>query len=100
MGIVIHDAVDALELLFLHHLLLLDVIDFQTTHLRIIRRIDEALALTIEGNVSRVIELDAVDVVQSLLFACLQVNLCHVCKVTRRIHGGIGLLGNRVIDER
>ena len=99
MGIVIHDAVDALVFLFLHHLLPLDIIDFQTAHLRIVRCIDEALALTVKCYVSRVIELDAVDVVQPLLFARLKVNLRHVCKVTRGIHGGIGFLGGRLIDE-
>ena len=99
MGIVIHDTVDALKRLFLHHLLLLDVIDFQTTHLRIVRGIDKALALTVKCYVSRIIELDAVDVVQPLLLACLQVNLRHVCKVAGGIHGGVCLLGGRVIDE-
>lgn len=99
MDIVIHDIADALVLLFLHHLLLSDVIDFQAAHLRIVRCIDEALALTVKCYESRVIELDAVDVVQPFLLACLQVNLRHVCKVARGIHGGIGLLGSWVIDE-
>ena len=75
------------------------IIDLQTTHLRVVRCIDEALPFTVEGYISRVIELDAVDVVQPLLLACLQVDLRHVCKVARGIHGGIGLLGGRVIDE-
>ena len=99
MGIVIHDIADALVLLFLHHFLLLDVIDFQAAHLRIVRCIDEALTLTVKCYISRVIELDAVDVVQPLLLACLQVDLRHVCKVARCIHGGVCLLGSRVIDE-
>ena len=99
VGIVIHDTADALVLLFLHHLLLLDVIDFQTAHLRIVRGIDKALAITVECYVGRVIELDAVDVVQPLLLTGLQVNLRHVCKVARSIHGGVCLLGSRVIDE-
>ena len=99
MGIVIHDIVDALELFLLNNLILLNVVNLQATHLRIVRCIDETLSFAVEGYKSWVIELDAVDIFQFLLLTSLQVDLRQVCEATRGVHGGIGLSCIWVIDK-
>ena len=100
MRVVIHDIVDALELFLLHHLLLPDVINLKPAHLGIVRGVDNPLALTVERHESRIVELDTIDVLQLPLLARSQVNLSEVGKVARRIHSGIGLTRDRVVDQR
>ena len=100
VGVVIHDIVDALELLFLHHLLLLDVIDLQATHLRVVRRINEALPFQVECHEGRIIKLDAVHDMQFLLLTRLQVDLRDVGETAWGVSDGVGLVGGRIIDQR
>ena len=100
VGVVVDDVVDALELLLLDHLLPLDVIRRQAAHLGIVGGIDDAMGIGVERHVGGIVELYAVDVFQAALLAGLQVYLRQVGKVARSVHGGVGLAGGGVVDQR
>ncbi len=97
--IVIHDVVDALEVLLLDDFLFLDIVDPQAAHLAVVVREDETLALAVQGHEGRVVKLDAVDVAEPALTAGIEVELRQVGEVARRVGRGVGLARGRVVDE-
>ena len=99
VGIVVDDVVDALEVLLLDNFLFLEVVHVQAAHLGIVRRVDETAVLAVEGYEGRVVELDAVDIDEFLLFAGRQVEFHQVGEVTRCVHRGVGLVRGRVVEQ-
>ena len=99
-GVVVDDVVDALEFHPLDHLPLLKVIHHQTAHLGIVERKDETLRVPVQGDESRIVQLDAIQVRHLPLPAGIQVELGDMGEVAGGVHGRIGLAGPRIIDER
>ena len=99
VDVVVDNVVDALEFLPFHHLLLMKVVHFQAAHLGVVGGVNQAPALTVQGHIGRVVELDAVDVAKPSLLTGLHVNLREVGKVSRCVHSGIGLTRFGVIHQ-
>ena len=99
--VVVDDVVDTLVFFLLYYFILLDVVDFKTTHLCVVRCVDDALRIAVECYECRVVELYAVDVAKLALLFCLQVDLSEMCKsLSRGVHSGVSLACIGIVDKR
>ena len=98
-GVVVHDIVDALEVLLFHHLFLFQVIDHQAAHLGVVAGENEALAVFVQGHEGRIVELDAVQGGHVPLFLRGQVQFGDVRESARRVHRRIGLAGSGIVHK-
>ena len=100
VGIVVDNIVNPLEEFLFHHLLFLEVVYHQTSHLGIVEGVDKPAPLAVQGHIGRIIKLDAVQVRNLFLPTGFQVQFHNVGKAAGGVHRGVSLAGSLVVHQR